>query len=365
MAAMAIEAALAAKAAKPVQTAKSAQPVQAAKTAKPVQPARPIPVPVPAPAARRYGAVPPVEGGTNELDLLGLDPGLLRLVTEALREDLFPSDATTTLTIPKDLRGRAAVAARAPMVVSGLEPLKLAFTVVDPGVKVDILVKDGDRAAPGARLAEVEGPAASILAAERVALNFLARLSGVATLTRAFVDQAGPGGPRILDTRKTTPLLRSLEKAAVLHGGGHNHRFNLHDGILIKDNHIQACGSITAAVALAKAGKPHLLGIEVEVDDLGQLAEALDAGVDVVLLDNMDPATLKKAVAITEARFEPAPRRTLLEASGGVTLANVGRIAKTGVDMISVGALTHSAPAADIGLDWISAANGAGPGAGI
>jgi nicotinate-nucleotide pyrophosphorylase (carboxylating) len=296
--------------------------------------------------------------GPAELDLAGLNLGLLTLVTEALKEDALPSDLTTRLTIPRNARGKAAAVARSPLVVSGLEPFRLAFTLVDHAVSVAFKAADGQRLEKGEAIAEIEGPAASILTAERVALNFLGLLSGVATLTAEFVAAvkaaAGPNPPSVIDTRKTTPLLRSLEKAAVVHGGGRNHRFNLHDGILIKDNHIKAAGSITAALALAKAGRPHLTRIEVEVDDLAQLREALTAGAEAVLLDNMDPAALSKAVEITDQRFRPGPRTVILEASGGITLESVGAVAKTGVDFISVGAITRSAPWADVGLDWLS-----------
>ena len=294
--------------------------------------------------------------GPAELDLAGLNLGLLLIITEAIKEDALPSDVTTSLTIPRGLKGRARAVARGPMVVSGLDPFRQVFNLTDRGVAVELLCADGDKLSAGSAIAELSGSAASILTAERVALNFLGRLSGVATMTSKYVDAvkmaAGEGGPKILDTRKTTPLLRSLEKAAVAHGGGKNHRFNLHDGILIKDNHIRAAGSIAEAVARAKAGRPHLLMVEVEVDDHEQLKEALAAGADVILLDNMTPDELSEAVRLAEAHFHPGPRKALLEASGGMTLETVGLVAKTGVDMISVGAVTHSAPWADVGLDW-------------
>jgi nicotinate-nucleotide pyrophosphorylase (carboxylating) len=285
--------------------------------------------------------------------LAGLDLDLMRTMTAALREDVLPSDVTTRLCVPYSLPGRAEARAREPITVSGLEPFRLAFWLTDRSVKVSLKAKDGDKIEAGAPIAALEGPAASILTAERVALNFLGRLSGIATLTARFVAAAGAGGPAILDTRKTTPLLRSLEKTAVRHGGGRNHRFSLHDGILIKDNHIKAAGSVTEAVAKALAGRPHLLRIEVEVDDFEQLKEALKAGAEVILLDNMSPEKLREAVAIADQFFAPAKRAALLEASGGVSLETIGQIAKSGVDMISVGALTHSARWADVGLDWM------------
>jgi nicotinate-nucleotide pyrophosphorylase (carboxylating) len=288
-----------------------------------------------------------------DFDPAGLDFDLKGLVRAALREDVSPYDATTRLCVPRSVIGRAAAVARRPATVSGLEPFRLAFWLTDRAVSVSLKVSDGDRLSAGGVVAELEGPAGSILTAERVALNFLGRLSGVATLTSKYVDAAGPGGPAILDTRKTTPLLRSLEKAAVRHGGGRNHRFNLHDGVIIKDNHIRAAGSITAAVERAKAGRPHLLRIEVEADTIEQLKEALAAGADAVILDNMSPALLAEAARTADDHFRPGPRTALLEASGGINLKTVGAVAKTGVDMISVGALTHSAPWADVGLDWL------------
>jgi nicotinate-nucleotide pyrophosphorylase (carboxylating) len=214
------------------------------------------------------------------------------------------------------------------------------------------LAADGDHLTPGSEIARLQGPAASILSAERVALNFLMRLSGVATLTAKFVAAAANPGIAVVDTRKTTPGLRFLEKAAVRHGGGRNHRFALYDGILIKDNHIAAAGSIAKAVSRARFAAPHTLKIEVEVDTLDQLKEALTAGADLVLLDNMGPDLLRQAVRITENFHAPTPRLTLLEASGGINLDSIGSIAQTGVDLISVGAITHSAPSVDLGLDW-------------
>jgi nicotinate-nucleotide pyrophosphorylase (carboxylating) len=277
------------------------------------------------------------------------------LVASALREDLGFGDVTTDLTVPAGTPGRASIRAREPMVLSGLAPAMAAFGLVDPALSLRALAADGDSLAAGAAALTVEGQARSILKAERVALNFMGRLSGVATLTARYVSASrlpGGGGPRILDTRKTTPGLRALEKAAVRHGGGHNHRFSLGDGILIKDNHLMAAGGVATALGLAKAGAPHTLRIEVEVDTLDQLREALAHGADAVLLDNMGPGTLREAMSIIGAFYAPGPRRTLAEASGGVNLGTVAAIAASGVDFISVGALTHSAPAADLGLDW-------------
>ncbi|MDR1545870.1 MAG: carboxylating nicotinate-nucleotide diphosphorylase [Deltaproteobacteria bacterium] len=277
------------------------------------------------------------------------------IVAQALAEDLGPGDLTTRLCVPASQRGQAFVAARAELIVSGLEAMEEAFRQVDPAVKCRRLVADGDCLGAGERAAIVEGPSVAILAAERTALNFLGRLSGVASHTRRFVlaaEAAKRPAPRVLDTRKTTPGLRLLEKAAVRHGGGLNHRFGLHDGILVKDNHIRAVGSVAAALDLVRLGAPHLMKIEIEVDDLEQLQEALAHHADAVLLDNMSPAQLQLAVATAERFFAPGPRRTLLEASGGVTLANIGQTAQAGVDYISVGSLTHGAVWADFGLDW-------------
>ena len=276
------------------------------------------------------------------------------IVALALREDVGPGDLTTGCTIPGDLAGRACLKAREALVLSGLTAAAEAMRQVDRRVVFTPLAADGDRLGPGAEIARLEGSAASILSAERVCLNFLMRLSGVATLTARYVEAVGRAPAAVVDTRKTTPGLRSLEKAAVRHGGGRNHRFALYDGLLIKDNHIAAAGSIALAVGRARAAAPHTLKIEVEVDTLDQLKEALAAGADLVLLDNMSPDLLREAVALTEAFHAPGPRRTGLEASGGITLETIGAVAQTGVDLISVGAVTHSAPAVDLGLDWVS-----------
>ena len=280
--------------------------------------------------------------------------GLKELVGRALAEDLGLGDVTTRLTVPPDRLGQAAIVARKPLVLSGLSAALAAFELVDPALSVKTLAADGDELSAGSEVLTVGGLAASILTAERVALNFLGRLSGVASLTAKYVKAVRLSGSeaKILDTRKTTPGLRALEKAAVRHGGGHNHRFCLGDGILIKDNHIRACGSVALALAGAKAQAPHSLKIEIEGDDLAQLREAREGEADAVLLDNMTPFKLRAAMAIINVFFQPGPRNLLVEASGGVNLETVGDIAATGVDFVSVGALTHSAPAADLGLDW-------------
>jgi len=235
--------------------------------------------------------------------------------------------------------------ARAPGCIAGLGVALRTFQLVDPAVQVGALVTDGTEITAGTMLATVTGPARSLLAAERVALNLLGRLSGIATATRELVDRIEGTGAEILDTRKTTPLLRALEKEAVRAGGGRNHRMGLYDAVLIKDNHIEAVGSVGEAVRRARARVGRDVHVEVEIDRVAQLDEAISAGADIVLLDNMRPAELRRAV-------ERAAGRCLLEASGGITLANVRRVAETGVDFISVGWITHSAPSLDIGLDF-------------
>ena len=274
-----------------------------------------------------------------------INPQVRNIVQLALAEDVGMGDLTTALTVGPDETAQAQIVAKQDLVVSGLEPAELAFELVDPQVTFKALAADGERRFKGDVLVELSGPAASILTAERVALNFMMHLSGVATLTARYVDAVRGMKVKILDTRKTGPGLRILEKRAVRHGGGFNHRFGLFDGILIKDNHIAAAGSITAAVTRAREGAPHPLKVEVEVQDLAGLDEAIRAGADAVLLDNMDGDAMRRAV-------EAAGGRVLLEASGGINLETVARVASTGVDLISVGALTHSAPAADISLKF-------------
>ena len=267
------------------------------------------------------------------------------LVRAALAEDLGRAgDVTSLACVPADARLRAVFATRKPGVVAGLACARLALLELDPGADFTGVAEDGARVGAGDRLARVEANARALLGAERVALNLMGRLSGVATLTRAYVDAVEGSGVAIVDTRKTTPGLRALEKYAVRCGGGINHRFGLDDAILIKDNHIAACGSVGEAVRRAKAAAGHLIKVEVEIDGLVQLEEALKYGPDVVMLDNFSLADLAEAVRRTAGRAR-------LEASGGVTLETVRAIADTGVDVISVGALTHSASVLDIGLD--------------
>lgn len=274
------------------------------------------------------------------------------IVRLALMEDLGPGDLTSRLTVPPDRQGQARISARQNLVLSGLEAARETLRQVDPGIVVTPYAVEGDRLRTGDEVARLEGPAVSILSAERVALNFLMRLSGVATITAEYVAAANNPLVAVVDTRKTTPGLRILEKTAVRHGGGRNHRFALYDGLMVKDNHIAAAGSITRAVENIRRGAPHTLRLEVEVDTLDQLLEALKAGADIIMLDNMGPELLRQAVKITADFHAPQPRATLLEASGGISLNTIGPIAQTGVDLISVGALTHSAPSVDLGLDW-------------
>lgn len=270
------------------------------------------------------------------------------LIDLALREDLAGGDVTSAAVVPEGTRARGTLLAKAPGVISGIEVAAAVFRRVDPDVAFTPLVTDGTRVEARTPIATVEGPARAILAAERVALNLLQRLSGVATLTARYLEATRGTRARIVDTRKTTPGLRVLEKAAVRHGGGHNHRFGLTDGILIKDNHLAAVGGpdrVAKAIARARDAAPHTLRVEVEVTTLDELRQALDAGADIVMLDNMDLEQMQQAVQLTYGR-------ALLEASGGVTLETVPAIAATGIDLISVGALTHSAPALDISLDF-------------
>lgn len=271
-----------------------------------------------------------------------------RLIDLALDEDMTGGDVTTLATVPAEATAKGILLVKQPGVLSGLSAAADVFARVDPRVALAPAAHDGGRVAAGSVIARLEGPARGVLSGERVALNLLQRLSGIATLTAAFVDAVAGTKARIVDTRKTTPGMRALEKAAVRDGGGHNHRFGLGDGVLIKDNHLAAVGGadrVTKAVRAARAYAPHTLKIEVEVTTLAEVDEAAAAGADIILLDNMSPAEMSEAVARVDGR-------ALLEASGGVTLATVRAIAETGVDLISVGALTHSAPSLDISLDF-------------
>ena len=279
-------------------------------------------------------------------------PSVVRAaVAAALAEDLTPLGDLTSALLPPDLAASAAFVARRPGVVAGVPCATEAFAAVDPSVSLAWRVADGDELEAGVVLGVADGPLASILTAERTALNFLGHLSGIATLTRAYVDRAAAAGPaRVWDTRKTTPGLRSLEKAAVRAGGGANHRGNLSDWILLKDNHLALLG-IAAAVADARRRWPART-VHVECDTIEQVRLALEAGADALLLDNMTPDEVRSCVAVADAHVaQRGGRRPLLEVSGGVTLDTVASYAGTGVDMISVGAITNSAPVLDIGLD--------------
>ena len=269
-----------------------------------------------------------------------------RAVAAALDEDLSTAgDITTDAIIPADATATAAIVAREAGVVAGLDLAEAAFKALDPDIRFTRIVADGGGVAAGGKIATVSGKTRAILSAERTALNFLGRLSGIATLTASYVKAVEGTGARIACTRKTTPGLRALEKYAVRAGGGVNHRFGLYDAVLVKDNHIAAAGGIAGALARLKSRAGHSVRIEVEVDTLDQLAEALKFPIDAVLLDNMDVATLREAVKLVAGRV-------VTEASGGVTLENVREIASTGVDVISAGALTHSPRNLNSSLEW-------------
>jgi len=275
-----------------------------------------------------------------------LSPLLLEpVVRAALVEDLGPlGDVTSEAVVPEGTKARMAIRARAQGRIAGLQAAEMAFKLVDPATHIAIEIQDGRDARAGETLARVEGEARSILAAERVALNFLGHLSGVSTATKALVDEVTGTRARICCTRKTTPGLRALEKYAVRAGGGVNHRFGLSDGVLIKDNHLAVAGSISRAVERARTRVGHMMKIEVEIDSLSMLDEALAAGVDAIMLDNMSLEDLARAV-------KRVAGKVVLEASGNVTRERVRAIAETGVDLISSGATTHSAPNLDVALD--------------
>ena len=273
-------------------------------------------------------------------------PAVQRLIELALDEDLGRGDVTSQVTVGTD--GPTVVAdmnAREPIVAFGVDVACAVFARVGPRMELEVHAGDGARVDRGGLLVTARGPAHSVLSAERTALNFVQRLSGVATLSKRYADAVAGTKAKVVDTRKTTPGYRVLEKAAVLAGGCGNHRFDLGSGILIKDNHIAACGSVRAAVEAAKAKAPHPLRIEVEVTNLGELDQALAAGAEIVLLDNMTPAQVEVAAARAHGR------NVLVEVSGGITLATIADYARAGADLISVGALTHSAPSVDVGLD--------------
>lgn len=277
-------------------------------------------------------------------------PMIEAVLRRALEEDLgLAGDITSTAVIPEDHRSIVTAAARQAGVIAGLDCAELACALVDPGITVTRHVQDGDQVEPGTRIASLNGPSRSLLTAERVALNFLGHLSGIASVTARLVKAAEGTGAAIACTRKTTPGLRALEKYAVRAGGGMNHRYSLADAVLIKDNHIAICGGIRPALERARASVGHMVKVEIEVDTLEQLAEVLEIGADAVLLDNMDPETLRQAVAMVDGRM-------ITEASGGITPDTVAAVAASGVDLVSAGWITHSAPVLDIGLDFVSVA---------
>lgn len=266
-----------------------------------------------------------------------------KLIRLALEEDIGSGDVTTDALIEPGRMARAVIFAKESLVLAGLQIAQEVFTTLDPAVSFDTTCQDSDRVETGDEILTARGKLQALLLGERTALNFLQRLSGIATLTRKYVDRVAGSNVRLTDTRKTTPGWRRLEKYAVRAGGGYNHRLGLYDGILIKDNHIVACGGISEAVAMVRNSRPHLLRIEVEVSDLNQVKEALENSVDIIMLDNMDLNDIHKAVRIVGGR-------ALVEVSGGVTFDTLPEIADTGVDIISIGALTHSARAVDISM---------------
>lgn len=272
------------------------------------------------------------------------------LICQALAEDGAEADITTLSTVPAEQQARGTILTREAGVIAGLIIAAETFRLFDPRIDVQLLVADGASVQAGQELVHLSGPARSLLSAERVALNFLGRLSGIASLTARCVSAIEGTRARILDTRKTTPGLRALEKEAVRLGGGQNHRFGLNDGVLIKDNHIKAAGGIAQAVRAARHQAPHLLKIEIECETLAEVEEAIQAGADVILLDNMTAEQMSSAVA----QVRRADPRILLEASGniGTNTARLVAVAATGVDFISLGALTHSAPNFDVSLEF-------------
>lgn len=284
-----------------------------------------------------YRTSPPSLG---ELNPLLLD----EIIARALIEDVGSGDITSSAIVPENRLGRGVIVAKAPGVIAGLSLVREVYRRIDSGVEVTVLTGEGSRVNRGQQLAELKGPARALLTGERLVLNFLQHLSGIATATRKMVDLCAGTRARIVDTRKTLPGLRALQKYAVRVGGGSNHRFGLFDAVLIKDNHIALAGGVAGAVEMARVRAGHTQRIEVEVDSLEQLEEALAAGAELILLDNMNLDTLRRAVALTAGR-------ALLEASGGITLDSVAAVAAAGVDLISVGALTHSVAALDLSLE--------------
>ncbi len=276
-----------------------------------------------------------------------LTPQIEGIIKMALEEDIGAGDLTTLNTIPPEQRAKGLFRAKRDCTVAGLFLLERLFSFLDSNVQIRCLCRDGDQVSRGTVIAEAEGVVRALLMGERTALNFLQRLSGTATLTRRYVDTIKDLPSKIIDTRKTTPGLRTLEKYAVRMGGGTNHRLGLYDAAIIKDNHIAASGSIAQAVENVRSNSPFMSRVEVECEDLKQVQKALDAKADVIMLDNMDTATMKEAVKLIK-------KRVWVEASGGITMERVREVAEAGVDFISVGALTHSAPAVDFNMKIVS-----------
>ena len=275
-----------------------------------------------------------------------MDKRFIRDVLErAFREDIPMGDITTDSTVPENESSKAYLLAKQEGVIAGLEACMEAFIMLDPQVKLESLVKDGQFIETGTKILLIEGNSRALLKAERTALNILQRLSGIASTTRLFVEKIIGYNAKVVDTRKTTPGLRILEKYAVRAGGGTNHRFSLSDGVLIKDNHIKVAGGIYKAVSAAKASIPHTVKIEVETENLQQVKEALDSGADIIMLDNMPPEIMREAVKLVD-------KKALTEASGNVSLETIQEIASTGVDIISIGAITHSVKAMDISMKF-------------
>ena len=315
------------------------------------------------PGTPRPGALTPQPDGARDSALVPPpDAAIDAIVALALAEDAPWGDVTSELLLPADAVATASLISREQGVLSGVRVLERTMALVDPAVRVRLLARDGDALEPGAVVATIEGPARAVLRGERIALNLLQRMSGIATVTARYVAAVAGTRARIVDTRKTTPGLRVLEKYAVRCGGGHNHRFGLSDAVLAKDNHLAVLASgegtdLARILREARGRLPHTMRIEVEVDRIDQIEPVLAGGVDTIMLDNFSPEQLRAGVALVAGR-------ALVEASGGVTLETVGAIAATGVDLVSVGALTHSVRALDLGLDMeVAAAAGAGPGA--
>ncbi len=278
-----------------------------------------------------------------------LPPAVFALIDLALDEDLGRGDVTSESIFPPDQAARAQILAKSSLVLSGLDVAAAVFQRVSPAIATRALRQDGEHVPPGTLVMEISGPVLGLLGAERTALNFAQRLSGVATLARAFVDAVAGTPAHIVDTRKTAPGFRFLDKRAVRHGGGGNHRADLGSGVLIKDNHIAAAGGVAAAIRRARAAAPHTLRLEVEVDTVAQLAQALGEGAEIILLDNMTPEQVREALRLLPTRGDG--RRPLIEVSGGITLHTARAYAEAGADLISVGALTHSVRAADLSME--------------